>query len=133
MTSGPRQIAAEQTRRQIPTHWQIEFHDWTNSALASASSDARGRPANRAYAQWELDYREAFGVLVDYDPAGILRRRTLTTDAEWTAADQELTLEEAAAAARLATWRAAHTEEAIAARVNRDYWAAVARGEVDAG
>ncbi|MGD9827112.1 MAG: hypothetical protein AB7E70_20260 [Hyphomicrobiaceae bacterium] len=36
----------------------------------------------RAFAGWELDHREAFGIYVDFEPRGNLRRSSVATEAE---------------------------------------------------
>jgi len=78
MTSGAAQVSAESQRRRIPERWQLTFVQVTDDELAGMASDDKLRPEVRAYALWELEYREAFGVEVYYDDKGdaIKRRRT---------------------------------------------------------
>lgn len=77
MTTGMAQVAAENQRRRIPERWVITFTEVTNSELASMTRDDKLRPEVRAYALWEIEYREAFGIEVFYDEKqdGIRRRR----------------------------------------------------------
>lgn len=65
MATQAEQIAASQMRQKIPTHWLIEFNDWTDDSLLSLSRDVAVLPEIRAFAGWELDYRLAFGVEVE--------------------------------------------------------------------
>ena len=84
MNIGREQAAREQ-RGQIPVVWQVEFETWGNQALASLCSDAAvNNQQIQAYARWELNFRETFGILVDYGPDGNLRR--LENDDEYEAA-----------------------------------------------
>ena len=62
------QISASQQRQRIPTEWQIVFQEWTNDSLLSLSKDGIAPPSIRAYAGWELDYRVAFGILIEDPP-----------------------------------------------------------------
>ena len=68
MATQTEQISASQQRQRIPTEWQIEFLTWKNSSLLSLSQDATAQHEVKAYAGWELDYRIAFGILVDDPP-----------------------------------------------------------------
>lgn len=68
MTNGAFLVAAEQQRQRIPTRFLLLFEEFTNEELASISRDWKLQNAElRAFAGWELDYREAFGVDVYYD------------------------------------------------------------------
>lgn len=73
-------IAAESQRRRIPDYWQIAFTEMTNAELASMANDSKLEPVSekgkdglmvtrsaKAYAIWELEYREAAGIEVYYD------------------------------------------------------------------
>lgn len=77
MTTGMAQVAAENQRRKIPERWSITFTEVTNDELASMTRDDKLRPEVKAYALWEIEYREAFGIEVFYDEKqeGIRRRR----------------------------------------------------------
>lgn len=77
MTTGASQIATEQQRRHIPQRWLLAFTEVTSAELASMTRDQKLRPEVRAYALWELEYREAFGqeVIYDADSNEIKRRR----------------------------------------------------------
>lgn len=76
------QQAAREQRTHIPTQWQIEFNDWSSLALASFANDASvNNPEVKAFAQWELNFRNAFGIEVDFGPDGYIRR--LETDADF--------------------------------------------------
>ena len=46
----------------------MEFLTWNNSSLLSLSQDATAQAEVKAYAGWELDYRIAFGILVEDPP-----------------------------------------------------------------
>jgi hypothetical protein len=61
--ADPRQekIAADRQHSMVPAMWQVEFQTWTDDALLSLVEDERASPDVRAYAGWELDYRQAFG------------------------------------------------------------------------
>ena len=76
MTSNVAMVAAEHQRQRIPALWLMEFEDWTNASLAGLSADPVVGREIKAWAGWELEYREAFNVVVDYDPSTWqLRRR----------------------------------------------------------
>jgi hypothetical protein len=77
MTNAQVAIAAENQRRKIPDRWALTFTEITNVELASITTDEKLRPEVRAYALWELEYREAFGIEVVYDAESdqIKRRR----------------------------------------------------------
>ena len=78
MTSNVQMIAAEHQRQRIPAQWLIEFEDWTDDSLASLASDPKvSNREVKAWAGWELEYREAFGIVVDYGPDWNVRRRRL--------------------------------------------------------
>ena len=62
------QVALNQQRQLIPGQWLIEFDAWTNDALDSLARDGKVTGKAKTYAGWELEYREAFGIFVDYDP-----------------------------------------------------------------
>lgn len=71
------QVAATNQRQKIPAIWLVEFEGITDDELAWIT--ANGATAElRAYAGWELEYRESFGIEVGYDEASneIKRRRT---------------------------------------------------------
>lgn len=58
------------------------FESTTNDGLQSMSIDDRLSDELRAFAGWELEYREAMGVFVDFDPAGHIRRAEWHNEAE---------------------------------------------------
>lgn len=62
--STPLQVMASQQRRMVPEDWQLLFADWSNDALLSLSQDTLRPLKVRAYAGWELDFRDAFGIEV---------------------------------------------------------------------
>lgn len=77
MTTGARQVAASNQRQRIPNEAAIGLEDLTNEELAWRSvhhEDAR----YRAYAGWELEYRETFGLetYIDHDSGELRRRQT---------------------------------------------------------
>lgn len=74
MATQSEQIAISQQRQNIPAEMLLFFDDWTNEALDSLTKDAKCAPKRRAYAGWELEYREAFGIELFYDKAGELHR-----------------------------------------------------------
>lgn len=82
MTEISRQQIAIDQRKRIPDNWLKEMNDWPNDSLNSAASDDQVDPQLRIYAQWEGDYRDAFGIFVDRDPAGDLRRTHARNEAE---------------------------------------------------
>lgn len=67
-------IAADNQRKLIPREWLIVFNEWTNESLKSLAADVTAQSDQRAYAGWELDYREAFGIHVDDPPPPINQR-----------------------------------------------------------
>lgn len=77
MTTGTRQIAAENQRRRIPDRWLIEFDGMTNAELAWFAEDQQIKAEVRSYCGWELEYREEFGISVYIDPntAELVRSR----------------------------------------------------------
>lgn len=91
MTTASAQIAAENQRRRIPDRWLVDFNDMTDAELADLADTAEihnkvsekestrdKQPTSssqlRAFAGWELEYREAFGISVGIDKAGKLTR-----------------------------------------------------------
>jgi hypothetical protein len=62
MATEAEKVAASQGRQKVPAEWQIEFQDWTSSALLSLHEDETVSKQMRAYALWELTYRLAFEV-----------------------------------------------------------------------
>lgn len=81
------QVGADRRRREIPTHAQVIFEDTTDAGLQSMIEDGRLDASFRVYARYELEHRDAFGIVVDLDPAtGNIRRRPLPTVAEIEAA-----------------------------------------------
>jgi len=62
MATEAEKVAASQGRQKVPADWQIEFQDWTSSALLSLHEDENVPKQMRAYALWELQYRLAFEV-----------------------------------------------------------------------
>lgn len=60
--STPHQVMASQQRRMIPDDWQLLFADWSNDALLSLNRDEKAHLKVRAWAGWELDFRDAFGI-----------------------------------------------------------------------
>lgn len=77
MTSNVEAVAIANQRSKIPTHYAVLFEQVANEELASLSVDDGLKPETRAYAGWELDYREAMGIEVYYDAKtdSIKRRR----------------------------------------------------------
>lgn len=73
-------VSTQQQRERIPTFWLVDFNAQSNAALASLAADDQVREEVRAYAQWELGYREAWGILQVYDPTGRLHRFEVATD-----------------------------------------------------
>ena len=71
------QMAKNQQRNLIPREWLIEFDTWTNDALDSLANDSLVTGKAKTYAGWELEYREAFSMFVDYDKKGELRRELM--------------------------------------------------------
>ena len=68
------QISASQQRQRIPTEWQIEFRNWTDSALLSLiEDDGVSNEKVKAYALWELEYRVAFDVAEPKQPQLVAR------------------------------------------------------------
>lgn len=67
MVSTPGLIAAESQRRRIPERWMVAFTEVTNGELAGMTRDEKLRPEVKAYAIWELEYREAAGIALEYD------------------------------------------------------------------
>lgn len=80
MVTTPNLIAAESQRRRIPEYWQVIFTEMTNAELASMANDPKLEPVSvkdrngnpvmrsaKAYALWELEYREAANIDVYYD------------------------------------------------------------------
>lgn len=62
------QVSTSQNRNRIPSEWALEFYDWSDDALASMADDPAVATDKRAWARYELDYRRAFGIVVDYHP-----------------------------------------------------------------
>lgn len=56
------QVAMSQQRGKVPDKWQLVFADWANEALLSLATDIRRPLEVRAFAGWELDFRNAFGI-----------------------------------------------------------------------
>lgn len=87
MTSASAQIAAENQRRRIPDRWLVRFNDLTDGELADLADNAEIRRPQRdrddrettsadlrAWAGWELEYREAFGISVHINGEGKVSR-----------------------------------------------------------
>lgn len=76
MTSNVEAVAVANLRAKIPTAYAVTFEQMTNNELASMASDDKLKTEIRAYAGWELDYREAMGIEVFYDAdADQIKRR----------------------------------------------------------
>lgn len=75
-TNAGRGIAAENQRRRIPDKWAIQFTEFTNEEIKWLASEAVSLEV-RAYAAWEAEYREAYGIemYLDYETAQLKRRR----------------------------------------------------------
>lgn len=80
MVTTPGLIAAETQRRRIPDYWQITFTEVTNAELAGMAADPKLEAVSektkdggevvrsaKAYAIWELEYREAAEIELYYD------------------------------------------------------------------
>lgn len=78
MTTNMQAVSSESQRRRIPTPYLMDFEEMTNVELASMTLDDRLKSETRAFAGWELDYRESFGIEVFYDENSdvIKRKRT---------------------------------------------------------
>lgn len=63
MATQAEQIAAEQQRRHIPAKTLINFDALTNDELDWLSKDNASSTETRTFAGWELEYREAFGIV----------------------------------------------------------------------
>lgn len=82
MASQVEQIAANQQRQHIPESLMLLFEDTTNDGLLSMATDEDLGPKVKAFAAWELEYRQAFGVDVFWHeetlgPKGEQRRGTI--------------------------------------------------------
>lgn len=67
MTSlNTRMIAAERQRERIPTAYLLSFEDLTSDELAFMAQN-HDDGSTRAYAGWELEYREAFSIEVEWE------------------------------------------------------------------
>lgn len=76
MTSNVEAVAIANQRAKIPTNIAVTFEQMTNDELASMALDDKLKPDTRAYAGWELDYREAMSIEVYYDAdADLIKRR----------------------------------------------------------
>lgn len=74
------QVGADRRRRDIPLHVIAIFEDTTDAGLQSMIEDPMIDATFRVYARYELEYRDAFSTVVDFDPVtGNIRRRTLAT------------------------------------------------------
>ena len=74
--NNTRMIATDRQRSHIPLRYQVTFEEVTNAELRSMNEDQKLRAETRAYAGWELDYREASGIEVYYDDkADEIKRR----------------------------------------------------------
>lgn len=58
------QVMASKQRDMVPADWQMIFADWSNDALLSLNQDTLRPLKVRAWAGWELDFRDAFGIEV---------------------------------------------------------------------
>lgn len=77
----PDLIGADRHRREIPTHAIAVFEDTTNAGLASMLDDRMIDATFRTWARYELEWREANAVFVDFDPVTWeTRRRIFETD-----------------------------------------------------
>lgn len=84
-SSTVKQVAAREMHDRISSGALLLFESTTNDGLLSMSQDERLPDELRAFAGWELEYREAMGVYIDLNPSGQIRRT------EWrTQADMEL-------------------------------------------
>ena len=76
MTTNMQSVSAESQRRRIPTEMLMTFEEITNAELASIAIDDKLKAETRAFAGWELEYRETFGIEVYYDAeADLIKRR----------------------------------------------------------
>ena len=75
MTTNMQSVSAESQRRRIPTETLMTFEEITNAELASIAIDDKLKAETRAFAGWELEYREAFSIEVYYDEADLIKRR----------------------------------------------------------
>ena len=71
MANPALQVATSQQRQMIPRPWLLEFDDWYNSGLASLRDDLLAPRNVRAYAGWELEYRAAFNIAVEYQEGDV--------------------------------------------------------------
>lgn len=70
------QVSAETNRRRIPDRYAVTFVEMTNDELASMATDSKLRSEVRAFALWEMEFREAAGIEVYYDAdTDSIRRR----------------------------------------------------------
>ena len=67
MTNAQASIAAEKQRERVPTVYLVQFEEITNVELASMCTGDSCPTQWKAYAGWELEYREAFRIDVYYD------------------------------------------------------------------
>ena len=82
MPTQVEQIAASKQREHIPQQVLLIFEDTTNDGLMSMAIDEWLGAKLRAFAAWELEYRQAFGVDVFWHeetlgPEGKQRRGTI--------------------------------------------------------
>lgn len=66
MTNMPLQVMTSRQRSMIPDDFQLLFSDWSDDALLSLSRDELVPLKIKAYAGWELDFRNAFGIEVPF-------------------------------------------------------------------
>lgn len=80
MPTEAEKVAAGQQRQRIPTEVLVELDRITNESLLFLSNGSTGRLEWRVYAGWELEYREAFGVVV----SDMVKTKCITCGAEMT-------------------------------------------------
>lgn len=90
-----KQIAADRAHRDIPHGLQVIFEDTTDNDLDGVIANSvlpyphgQFSAATRMHARAEANYREAFGIVVDLDPRGRVRRRVVDTPEKLEAAMQ---------------------------------------------
>jgi uncharacterized surface anchored protein len=67
VTTNTEAVAIATQRAKIPTKYAITFEQITNAELASMTRDDYLKAEVKAYAGWELDYREAMEITVYYE------------------------------------------------------------------
>lgn len=80
--STSQQVGADRNHQQIPFPILAIFEDTTDAAIQSMVDDPALDVTFRMYARYELAYRTAYGILVDFDPkTWNIRHRTFASDA----------------------------------------------------